>query len=377
MRPSLIAGLLMLYEGRLERACLLLADLRQRTLDGGEEIGLSYVASCLAWAEGWRGRLGAAIAYADEAVEYASRTGMESVRCAALALGSVPTAYQGNAEAAQSMASEALRLAAATGYQIGAIWARWALAVLSLSLREPAAAEAALAPLIEEVERAGVAEPVRVMFLADGIEALVALGQLDRADHLTSMLAQAAGRLRRGWAIAQAERCRALLLAAQGDLTAAATAADSAVRSAERLELRLELARTLLVAGEIERRSRRKRSACALFGRAIDVFEAAGASLWAQHARAELDRAAPSRPAGGDLTDSEKLVADLAACGLTNRQVAAQLFMSPKTVEANLARVYRKLGIRSRAELGAAWRGQDVRPGGPGDSQVAQPAAHT
>jgi DNA-binding CsgD family transcriptional regulator len=70
-------------------------------------------------------------------------------------------------------------------------------------------------------------------------------------------------------------------------------------------------------------------------------------------------------------------VADLAASGLTNRQVAAQLFMSPKTVEANLARVYRKLGIRSRAELGAAWRGQNLRAGSPGNSRVAEPAAHT
>jgi len=99
-------------------------------------------------------------------------------------------------------------------------------------------------------------------------------------------------------------------------------------------------------------------------------------ALWAQRTRAELDRAA-GRRTGGDLTESEKPVADLAASGLTNRQVAAQLFMSPKTVEANLARVYSKLGIRSRAELGAAWRGQNLRPGSPGNSREAEPAAHT
>jgi DNA-binding NarL/FixJ family response regulator len=126
--------------------------------------------------------------------------------------------------------------------------------------------------------------------------------------------------------------------------------------------LRLELARTLLVAGEIERRSRKKRAACELFAHAAEIFESAGASLWEQRTRAELDRAA-GRRTGSDLTESEKLVADLAASGLTNRQVAAQLFMSAKTVEANLARVYRKLGIRSRAELGAAWQGRKVRSG--------------
>jgi DNA-binding CsgD family transcriptional regulator len=358
MRPSLIAGLLMLYEGRLERASQLLGGLRQQIIDRGEESDLPYVSGCLAWTECWRGQLAAAAGYADEAVETASRTGMDSMRCNALALGSVPAAYAGDAEAARSMASEALALAAATGYGIGSIWARWALAVLSLSLRDPAAADAALAPLTALVERDGVAEPVRVMFLADAIEALVALGQLDRAGRLTVMLEQAARRLQRGWALAQAERCRALLLAARGDLAAAAKSASAALRRAEQLELRLELARTLLVAGEIERRNRRKRSASELLERALEIFDAAGAHLWARCTQAELDRAA-ARRAGDGLTDSEKLVADLAASGLTNRQVAAQLFMSPKTVEANLARVYRKLGIRSRAELGARLAGAE------------------
>jgi DNA-binding CsgD family transcriptional regulator len=361
MRPSLIAGLLMLYEGRLERACQLLGGLRQRMLDRGEESDLPYVSACLGWAECWRGDLAAAARYADEALETTSRTGMASMRCTVLALGSVPAAYAGDAEAARGRANQALTLAAATGYGIASIWARWALAVLALSLRDPAAADAALAPLTELVEREGVAEPVRVMFLADAIEALVALGQFDRSERLTAMLEQAARRLQRGWALAQADRCRALLLAACGDLAAAAEAASAALRHAERLELRLELARTLLVAGEIERRSRRKRSACELLGRALEIFEAAGARLWAQRTRAELERAA-ARRTGDGLTDSERLVADLAASGLTNRQVAGQLFMSPKTVEANLARVYRKLGIRSRAELGARLAAAEREP---------------
>src|SRR6266540_6233165 len=84
--------------------------------------------------------------------------------------------------------------------------------------------------------------------------------------------------LQRGWALAQADRCRALLLAARGDLAAAAAAAASAMRRAERLELRLELARTLLVAGEIERRGRKKRSTCELLARTAEIFESAGAS---------------------------------------------------------------------------------------------------
>jgi DNA-binding CsgD family transcriptional regulator/tetratricopeptide (TPR) repeat protein len=351
MRPSLIAGHLMLYEGRVERACQLLEGVRKRILDRGEESDLPYPSASLAWAECWRGQLEAAAFYADEALETASRIG-DSVRCRALACASVTAAYSGDAEATRSRASEALVLAATTGYWTTSIWARWALAILALSLREPAAADAALAPLTQQVEREGVAEPARAIFLADEIEALVALGQLDRAAQLTSMLEQAAKRLHRGWALAQAERCRALLLAAHGDLAAASRAARAAVCRAERLELRLELARTLLVAGEIERRKKQKRSPHELLERAREIFEEVGAQLWAQRVQAELDRVI-ARRTGGDLTDSEKTMARLTASGLTNRQVAAQLFISPKTVEANLARVYRKLGIRSRAELGA------------------------
>lgn len=356
IRPSLIAGLLMLYEGRLQRACQLLGGLRQRILDRGEESDLPFVSGSLGWAECWRGDLAAATAYADEALDSVSRIGMDAMRCAALALASVPAAYAGDADAARNRASQTLALAAATGYEIGSIWARWALAVLALSQGDPRAADAALAPLTALVEREGLAEPVRAMFLADAIEALVALGQLDRAQQLIAMLEQAATRLGRGWALAQAARCRALLLAARGDLDAASPAAGAAITLGEALELRLELARTLLAAGQIERRARRKRAARELLERALGIFEAVGAGLWASRARRELERAA-GRSAPGTLTASEQRVARLAACGLTNRQVAAQLFMSPKTVEANLVRVYRKLGIRSRAELGSRLAG--------------------
>ena len=74
-------------------------------------------------------------------------------------------------------------------------------------------------------------------------------------------------------------------------------------------------------------------------------------------ARAELERVGLRR-AAQELTETELRVAELAATGMTNREIAAQAFISSKTVEANLARVYRKLGIRSRAELGAWLEGR-------------------
>jgi hypothetical protein len=107
------------------------------------------------------------------------------------------------------------------------------------------------------------------MFLADEIEALIALGQLDRAARLVDMLDEAGTRLQRDWALVQAGRCRALLLGARGDLDRAAQAAHEALTVGENCELRLELARTLLVAGQTDCRRRRKGAARELLEQAL------------------------------------------------------------------------------------------------------------
>src|SRR5207253_3824245 len=117
-------------------------------------------------------------------------------------------------------------------------------------------------------------------------------------------------------------------------------------------QMPFELGRTLLCLGQLQRRRKERRSGRETLGRALDIFETLGARLWAEKARAEIGRIGVRR-APAALTAGEQAVAELAAAGLKNREIAAKLFMSPRTVEANLARVYRKLGIRSRAELGA------------------------
>jgi DNA-binding NarL/FixJ family response regulator len=116
----------------------------------------------------------------------------------------------------------------------------------------------------------------------------------------------------------------------------------------------LELGRTLLVKGQIERRSKRKRAARESFHEALETFVSIGARLWAERARAEIERTGVRHQTGDALTPTELRVAELAADGLTNKRIADAVFISAKTVEANLARVYLKLGIRSRAELGRA-----------------------
>ena len=116
------------------------------------------------------------------------------------------------------------------------------------------------------------------------------------------------------------------------------------------LDMPLERARTLLALGATRRRGRQKASARASLAEARDIFSRAGAVAWVARVDEELHRAAGAR-AGLELTVGERTVAELAAAGVTNREIGAQLYLSPKTVETVLTRVYRKLGVRSRTEL--------------------------
>ena len=109
----------------------------------------------------------------------------------------------------------------------------------------------------------------------------------------------------------------------------------------------------MLAKGQILRRRNERRIASDALDESIIIFEKLDAPFWAQRARDERRRLGLHKGSSDELTPSEHTVASLAASGLTNRQIAERIFVSPKTVEANLARAYRKLGIHSRAELGA------------------------
>jgi DNA-binding CsgD family transcriptional regulator len=222
-----------------------------------------------------------------------------------------------------------------------------------LSLGDAARADELLAPLAALVLQHGLGEPMMAPFLPDEIEALIRLGELERASQLLDLLEQKGGQLSSRWALGAAQRSRALLHAAHGDLDAAAAALDQARVHNEHLGMPLERARTLLVQGQLHRRQRQKRAARESLTTALSIFDQCGASSWAKHAHDELARVG-TRRTSQQLTATEQRVATLAANGMTNREIAATLFISPKTVEANIAKTYRKLSIRSRAELGMA-----------------------
>ncbi|WP_188113329.1 helix-turn-helix transcriptional regulator [Nocardioides humilatus] len=186
----------------------------------------------------------------------------------------------------------------------------------------------------------------------DYAEALVALRRYDDCAAFLQAARPAADRAGRVSVQAMLARGRAMLEAAQGDLDAALVAVEEAIRLDEAVPIAVEGARHLLLKGQLHRRRREKLLARESLEAALAGFERVGADSWADRVRDDLARVNIRPAAPTDLTATEQRIAELAVQGLTTREIADAAFVSPKTVEANLTRIYRKLGIRSRAELG-------------------------
>jgi DNA-binding NarL/FixJ family response regulator len=134
-------------------------------------------------------------------------------------------------------------------------------------------------------------------------------------------------------------------------LVGALAAFERASRHHDLVPLPFDRARTLLALGVARRRANDRRRARATLEEAREVFRSGGAAVWEQRAVEELARIGGRAPASGGLTPIEQRVVELVTAGQTNRQVAAALFLSTRTVEGHLSRVYGKLGVRSRVEL--------------------------
>lgn len=186
-------------------------------------------------------------------------------------------------------------------------------------------------------------------------QSLIDVGRLDEASALVAELRALSSRSPqpRPMLLGVALRVDGLVHAARGDLDASVPLLERAVVEHAGSQFPLEHGRSLLALGQVHRRRRSKPQARRAFEGALECFTRLGARPFADLAQAELDRVHPGR-AGAALTKTERRVAELVAAGLTNREVAAQLFSSVRTVEGHLAAAYRKLGVRSRTELARA-----------------------
>ena len=183
----------------------------------------------------------------------------------------------------------------------------------------------------------------------EAIEALLMAGEVEQARGLMEELEATR---HPAWLEAAAGRCRGLLQAAAGEAETAIAELERAVEQHRALENPFALARTLLALGAVQRRGKRRGAARVSLEAAEGLFGELGAEQWVLRARAETARLAGRRPGNRDeLTPTERRIAELAGAGHSNREIAAELFVSERTVEANLTRAYRKLGVRSRTEL--------------------------
>ena len=358
-RPKMQNAMLLSWAGQLDKAGDEFASIRRRCIERGEDNDLMFVAVHALLLEIWRGNFTEGALIVEDATERAMQLGGDVPLFVAMTMRAALAAYAGREEQARRDTAEALAACQRCGANLLVVWTITTLGFLEVSLGNYDAALRTLAPLLTNLDMAPRATEIpAASFVADAVESLVALGRLEEAEPLVSLLETNGARLDRAWMLAVGARCRAMVLAAQGDVDAAYRAAQAAMVHHDRLPMPFERARTELLVGQLQRRQKRRELASATLRNALVAFEKLGTPLWAERARTELTRASGVRTQA-ELTASEQRVAELAAAGSTNREMAAALFISPKTVEANLSRIYRKLNIRSRAELGRIMGGTD------------------
>jgi DNA-binding CsgD family transcriptional regulator len=276
-------------------------------------------------------------------------------RALGLWLRSLIDAYAGEVDEARQAAEESMALFEGLSSR-SAHWPLTILGFIELSVGNHEAAASALGPAAAKAVSDGLPEPCAngELFIGDAAEALIGTDRIEEAEAIVSLLEERGAALDRAWAIAVGARCRALILAAQGEVEEAERTVERALVEHERLPMAIERARTLLALGRIRRRLRKRSAAKEALDEALGIFDSAGSARWADQARTEIGSIG-LRPAatGDELTPAETRVAELAAKGLSNKEVAAALVVTPKTVEAHLGRTYRKLGIRRRSELSA------------------------
>lgn len=330
-----------------------LTELRGRAADEGNEGVIPYVAGHVPGILLRLGRLHDAAAAAADHLGLAERTGQESQRMQALYNVSLVDAHLGRLADADLAAKEILDWARQQDDQWMEMSATSALGFIALSRDDNPGARTWLDRWSHLADELGLIDPGISRFYGDHIESLVACGETAEATARTDELERRSTRAGRVSATAIAARCRALLAAAAGQIQLALDQIQTALDLDLTSPVPFERHRSLLVAGAVHRRARHKAAARSSLTEAAAGFAALGAVAWSERCERELQRVGTPARSATALTATEQKIAELAAAGLTNRQVAERSFLSAKTVEANLARVYRKLGISSRAELGA------------------------
>ncbi|MFD7660040.1 LuxR C-terminal-related transcriptional regulator [Actinosynnema sp. NPDC059797] len=319
---------------------------RRASLDRGDEAVAMQELVQLAELDLWLGNWDLADREAAEAVDAAEQAGQRPWVAYSLYSRALVAAHRGDEGTAHRAATEGLAIATELEDSWVTVHLRAVLGFAELSRHEPAAARAHLTAALEVCAAVGLADfPISSLY-GDLVEATAELGLIDEAEELAADLERRRDRAPRPWITAVAARSTALVRMARGDLEGAHEAL-----SVEPPPMPFERARGDLVRGRVLRRRKEKLAAREALLAARRVFDRLGAPRWSARADTELGRLGLRRGDEHDLTATELHIARLVASGLSNREVAAAAYVSTKTVEAHLSRIYRKTGVRTRREL--------------------------
>jgi DNA-binding CsgD family transcriptional regulator len=361
--PSLILGLQLMYEGRLEEARARLEQVRTRATSTGDETGEATLRIYLTELECRAGRLELAREHASGGYHVAELIDADWLTSGLLYACALADAHLGMVDEARHAARRGVALANRCGADkaYGALNLS-VLGFLELSVGDYAAADGVLRPLVAQIGATSWREPAIAGELPNAIEALVELGELAEADQLLAELEGRLSAIESPWGVASAGRCRGMILAAKGDHRGALAAYEQALATHEGLPQPFDHARTLLALGKTQRRAKQRRAARETLQRVLVIFGEVGATLWVDKTRAELARISGRPAATGELTETEGRIAALVAEGLSNKEIATALFVTPKTVGTQLSRIYRKVGVHSRTQLARHLSREDDTP---------------
>ncbi len=361
-QPSFAFGAILAADDELERARSVFRELLHRADERGNVTSIAPLRNRLSTVVCLMGDYAEAERLARAADEFALQAGQVPSRASALGRLALVLARRGELASARDAAERSLLLAAgpdftpgqpAAALTRGGEHALWAMGEIAAALGDAAATARHLGPLATTLLDAGVRDPGELRYLVTAVEAHLLLGHVDAAARLGVWLEREAERVPRPSVTSAALASRGLLDAARGDLGAAVDHLDAAVDEARRAPLPYELGQLSLLLGKVQRRATRKRAARTILLEAHELFVRLGARRWAENTHRELARIGGRAPAQGTLSESEQRVAGLVTQGLSNKEVAAALFVTPKAVEASLSRVYAKTGARSRTQLTA------------------------
>jgi len=357
-------GVRLVFRGQVAEARTVFRRLSALADERGEARFRAAIQIQLSEVELRSGRVRECARLVDQQREWAALDDLDAnwARCQALL-----AAVKGDRQDAERWAARVVAMVASSDEDPGLLWdeleVRRARGIAALLTRRPDQAAEALGMVWEHTRREGINDPGAFPVAPDLVEALIGLGRISEAAAVTDRLRVLAESQRHPWALASADRCAAAIALASGYNEDAAARLAGAAAAMGDLSLGFDQARSLLWLGQSARRARKRAAARRYLDTAAAAFAELGCDGWAARARAELAPLAGTRgPASRALTPAEQRVAALAADGLSNKQIARQLFIAEHTVEVHLARAYSKLGVHSRTQL-ANHLARSPRPG--------------